>query len=767
MFLCLAQPSQPPLNPLSLNVPRQIRLAADHPTPCQVSAQAGEYIRVVIQPAGMPLKVLLFPPSATEGITFLNESGDQKLLPISYVLTTTGEVNFEVSLADRDASPQSFTVRLAERRPANPDDQKRIEAQRMFQAGKALQIAGQKQDLEQALARFEAALPLWRAIGDKSEESHTLDTMSDVYIALGDNPKAVDALTRALTLARAAGDSALEADILTNLGVAVSFREPRKALDDLESGLKMSRAAGDRNLEAVALSDIGSVYMLMGDPRKALDYAVGALAIKRESGDRQGEMLVLANLGTVYYALGDSHKALDTFREVLPIRRERHDLRGEGAALYYIGTSLLHLGDLDQALDSLRQALPIIRQAGDRRSEGRALANLGSLYLQIGQPQEALKTFEQDLPVTRALKDRVQEEIILTAMAHAYLQLGDPERALEYDRQALSIQRQVSDKGREGLALADLGGVYAFIGDDQKAQETYQQALPLLRGASDQGGEADTLNRLGDLLEKRGNARAARPYYEQALALAASIDDRHRRAVIQVGLGAALRDLGEKPKARESLADALAQLSAMGDRLEQSIALYQMARLESGAANWDEAGRHLDQALDTDEQIRAAVIGSELRSAYFTTVLDQYDLRVRVWMELHKLHPGSGHNVRAFETAERGRARTLLDLLGESHIGIRQGVDPALLREERLLSARLHAKTARQIELLTKSDRAGAAVVEQEIRPLTIQYREIESKILAASPRYAAFTTPEPLRLQQLQKELSVAPVLLLRVLTR
>ena len=101
------------------------------------------------------------------------------------------------------------------------------------------------------------------------EESHTLDTISDVYIALGDNPKAVDSLTRALSLARAAGDSALEADILTNLGLAVSFREPKKALEYLESGLKMSRSAADRNLEAVALSDIGSVYMLMGEPRKA------------------------------------------------------------------------------------------------------------------------------------------------------------------------------------------------------------------------------------------------------------------------------------------------------------------------------------------------------------------------------------------------------------------------------------------------------------------------------------------------------------------
>jgi CHAT domain-containing protein/tetratricopeptide (TPR) repeat protein len=743
-FLCLACSfAQTPPPPLSLNVPIQILLDPTHPVSCQVLTQASEYLRVVVQPAGIPLKLRLLSPSGSEIMTFLNESGDQKPLTVSYIASGEGAMALEFTLTDRDARAQTLSVRLVDRRPATSEDPKRIEAQGEFQAGKALQIAAQKQDLEHALARFEAALPLWRSLGDKVEESHTLGAMSDVYIALGDNPKAVDSLTRALSLARAAGDSALEADILTSLGVAVSFREPKKALEYLESGVKMSRFAADRNLEAVALSDIGSVYMLMGDPRRALDYAVDALAIKRTVGDRQGELSVLANLGTVYFALGDSHKALDTFREVLPIRRERHDRRGEGAALYYIGTSLLRLGDLDQALESFQEALPVIRQAGDRRSEGRVLTNLGRLYLQIGQPQEALTIFEQ-------------------ATAHAYLQLGDAERALEYDRQALNIQREVSDKHGEGLALADLGGVYAFIGDEQKAQETYRQALPLLRGSSDQGGEADTLNRLGDLLQKDGNAQAARPFYERALELATAIDDRHRRAIIEARLGATLLILGEKQQARESLSDALMQLASMGDRLEQSIALYQMARLECDGKNWDEAGKYLDQALETDEQIRASVIGSELRSAYFGTVLDQYDLRVRVLMELHRQHPQAGYSVRAFETAERGRARTLLDLLGESHAGIRQGVDPALLRDERILAARLHSKTTRQIELLTKSDRAGAAVVEQEIRPMTVRYREMEARILAASPRYAAFTEPEPLKLEQLQKDLLGSPVLLL-----
>ena len=111
-----AQP-QPASPILALNVPLQIRLDANHPVSCQVLANAGEYVRVVVQPAGIPLKLRLRSPSGSEVMTFLNESGDQKLLPVSYIATDTGAVTLEFSPNDRDLPSQTFTVRLADRRP--------------------------------------------------------------------------------------------------------------------------------------------------------------------------------------------------------------------------------------------------------------------------------------------------------------------------------------------------------------------------------------------------------------------------------------------------------------------------------------------------------------------------------------------------------------------------------------------------------------------------------------------------------------------------
>jgi tetratricopeptide (TPR) repeat protein len=262
---------------------------------------------------------------------------------------------------------------------------------------------------------------------------------------------------------------------------------------------------------------------------------------------------------------------------------------------------------------------------------------------------------------------------------------------------------------------------------------------------------------------KDGDAKDALPYFEQAVQLLTAINDRRQRAATELNIGAAYRLLGDKQKAKDSLVEASAQLTAIGDRFEQSRAMYLLALLESDDHDWDRAKQHLEEALRIDEQIRAAVIGGELRATWLTTVLDQYEALEDALMHLHQLHPGRGYDKQAFETAERARARTLLDLLSAARAGLRQDVDPALIDRERILSARLQAKMERQIQLLVAGGDSGAAdAVGAEIRQATTEYQQLEAKILASSPRYANFAEQDPLKLPRLQHEYLDAGTLLL-----
>jgi CHAT domain-containing protein/Tfp pilus assembly protein PilF len=741
--------------------PLRADLGSSQVTSFEIVANAGEYFRALIGPNGAQMKIRLSAPSGAPVANLENAAGEQRPLPISVIAQEKGAYRLEFTLADPEAPARNFECILVEVREAKPADETRITAERAFAEGQRLQAQGSKESLNQAIAKFEAALPQWHAIGDLAAEGHTLDTMGDAYWSLGQGSKANDCYKKALPLAKSAGDQAGEASALSNLGVAASLREPKKALEFFEESLRLSRAVPDRNLEATTLNNVGSVYILMGDPRKAQDYALQARELKREVGDRQGEMTALSNLAAVYAAQGETHQAVEALSETLPLRRKLHDQRGEANTLLNMATAEVQLGELDKALESFRESLPLSRAVGDRRGEARTLANLGALYMAFGTPQEALTTLQEVAPISRDLKDRHLEESVLTNIARSYLQLGEAQPALDYSTQALAIQKQISDQRGEGHAMGTIGRVYAFMGESQKALELYQKALPLLDSSKDRAGEADILHSTSELYVKSGDLKAALAVSEKALGLCREIDDKRRLAVSLVNIGSVYLALGEKEKASESLNQALEQLTALGDRLQESRALYYLARVENNSGKWEHAREYLDRALEIDEQIRAAVIGPELRSSFFSTVLDQYELRVDILMHLHQLHPKQGYDVQAFETSERARARSLLDLLSEAKVGLRQGIDPALLGRERMLTAQLHAKTERQIQLLAKQD-PRAAAVEQEIRVLTTQYQEAEAKILAASPRYAAFAQPQPLTLAELRRNYLDAGTLLL-----
>jgi hypothetical protein len=87
---------------------------------------------------------------------------------------------------------------------------------------------------------------------------------------------------------------------------------------------------------------------------------------------------------------------------------------------------------------------------------------------------------------------------------------------------------------------------------------------------------------------------------------------------------------------------------------------------------------------------------------------------------MRRREPDQASLAAAFETNERARARSFLELLAESGRDLRQGVDPALLERDRDLEKRLSAAAERQMRV---SSGAGSSdqpeAVSAEINDLT------------------------------------------------
>jgi CHAT domain-containing protein len=116
----------------------------------------------------------------------------------------------------------------------------------------------------------------------------------------------------------------------------------------------------------------------------------------------------------------------------------------------------------------------------------------------------------------------------------------------------------------------------------------------------------------------------------------------------------------------------------------------------------------------------------------------------------------------ALEASERARARSLVDMLRESGIAIREGVDRDLLDREESLRQRINViESSRVRALAAKPDPQHLASIEKDLEGLFLEYQQVQSDIRARSPHYAALSQAETFGIDEIQKALDPDTVLL------
>jgi CHAT domain-containing protein/predicted negative regulator of RcsB-dependent stress response len=391
------------------------------------------------------------------------------------------------------------------------------------------------------------------------------------------------------------------------------------------------------------------------------------------------------------------------------------------------------------------------------------LSNIGMAYRLLGETQKALEKYDEALPLSRAVGDRRQEANILNNIGALYRHLGETQKALEKYNEALQISRAVGDRVGEATTLNNIGAVYQALGETQKALEKLNEALPLRRAVGDRLGEAYTLTNIGEVYRSLGETQKALEKYNEALPLSRAVGDRVGEAYTLTNIGEVYRSLGETQRALEKYNEALPLRRAVGDRSGEAATLLGIARVEQTRDALMQAQQTIEQVIGIVESLRAGIRARDLRASYFASRRDYYETYIDILMERHRQNHTAGFDATAFAVSERARARSLLELLTESHVDVREGVDSSLVEREHSLQQLLNAKAAAQIALLNRRhtpEQAEAAA--KEIASITAEYEELRERIRARSPRYAALTQPQPLGLAEIQRQVLDPDTLLL-----
>lgn len=682
----------------------------------------GQYVRVAVEKADLQLSATRLSADMRQ----LSEHVGRRFGPLrfSFVAEEDGDEYLRLESLEKDSDARRYELRV-EVRAATAKDAGAAAASRAYSEAEALRAKWDQASLRAALVKYSEALEAWAGAGDGREQAQTLRDIGECHFILSEYRAALDAYTKALALSRSAGDGGAELDALNDAGyVRINLGEKQAALRDFERVLSSAddRGAESRRRKAQALNNEGEAYYSLSEFRKALGYFERSLAVWAEVGDRGGEALAHLNLGYAHTDLGDLQNASDHYQRSLTLWRAIGDPRGEALSLTAIGGLNTFLGEKQSALDYHQQAVQAFRALGNAQGEASSLNGIGLVYEYSNQPRAALDSYQGALQLYERIGNRDFAALSRYYVGRVYQSLGDSARAREDYLQSMRLSREVNDPQIEAHAVRGVGAVYESQGEREKALAQYAGALKLYERIGDRRWQARTLNSIGYVHDAAGDRRRALSYYGRALQLSRAVEDRR----------------------------------------EEVSALYNIAHAERDLGDVDAAVSSVSEAIALIESLRLKVAGEQLRTSYFASVHQHYELYIDLLMQQHKRRPDGGFAAAAFQASERARARSLLERLAQQKVASGSGPGRDLLGRERAVWQQLDFKLESQTKLLNRphtEDEAAAGAAE--IRALTAAYQQVLDQIKRESPLYASMTQTQSLRAEAIQSQVAGNAVLL------
>lgn len=495
----------------------------------QVSLTSGQFLRVIVDPRGMAMKLKISAPDGREITEVTNPISRRSAEGLAVIAQTNGNYRLDVSFPrlPADASSRLYLVRIDELRPAREKDVERINAERSFVEGRRLQARGEAEAFKEARKKYSEALNVFRELGDRSREAATLQYLGNVAHNLGDPRLAIRHYSEALSLWRNLKDTLGQAQTLNGMGWShYGLGELQQSLEYYDQAIPLWRVVGDPRGEAQAISAAGAVREALGDRQIALANYLQALPLVREAGDRALEAYTLNNMSWLYFRLDETQKALDHANQALPIWREVKNMAGEATAYHNIASVYDVLNQNSKALEYYDRSLRLWQAYGNGYGEAQALNNIGIIYYDEQQYEKALEYYERALQFWQKLGNRLEQAETLSNIGLIYQLTGDSKKALENHQRALVLAREVGNRTNEASVLHHLGFSYFKLGDDLKALEAFNSELSIRRSIGHRTGEARALIGLANVERRRGNLMEALAQMELALQLVETVRTR-------------------------------------------------------------------------------------------------------------------------------------------------------------------------------------------------------------------------------------------------
>lgn len=546
------------------------------------------------------------------------------------------------------------------------------------------------------------------------------------------------------------------------------------------------------------------------DPRDAALYEQGLHQIRRRKlnegladwrrlarriPDAQGDPVrcwLLLRIGEIRGEVGNWQLAHDAFREA------GDSARSDRTRVFLWearGKSLEYQGDFRAARESYQEGLTFRRAAEhDELGVARSLHQIASQDWNLGSLKAAKAGFDQALALrTRLAPGSFLEADSLHSQAYIALDRSDLESAEYFLKRAVAIQDRLAPNSFwMAFKLSALGDVYALRGDLEVATHHFERALEIHQRLVPNGESvATTLVRLGRLKLDQGRWKEGRDLFERALAILRRVFPRHPMIAAVLGnLGDEALATGDLDRAETSYRSAIDLLSEVApDRPWIGQSWNGLAEVESRRGNWKGSILSHERALaiyrragtGTDGEARAlAGLGRiawragdlQAASSRFRSAIQALEaqvgrlggsedvksdfraLRRSIYFEAVAVELELGRIEQAFNIQESARAQGFLNLLADRDLSVSDGIPPELEEERRRVGRQFRQALASLGTLPIPRQQDSVEKAWREIPLLREQLDSISQQIRKLSPRRTALHFPQPLRSDEIAREL-------------
>jgi CHAT domain-containing protein/Tfp pilus assembly protein PilF len=431
-----------------------------------------------------------------------------------------------------------------------------------------------------------------------------------------------------------------------------------------------------KELVADSIYAVGTKLRLAKQNDKAIAELNKALSIYSEIGDERGEAEALGSLGAVYFEL-EYEKCNFFYTEALAKREKVDDKQLIGNTLNSFGSvNTRFLKDYPRAIKWYDRAEALRTEIGDAAGLRTTYAfKAGTLKLyaeqlnKVSKYPEALAEAEKSFTLFQKLDNIAMSGEVLSLLGFIYSRLGENAEAITKLNAALKLYREVNDSIGMAGVYNHYGIVLQQAGRPEKALEYYNDALSIYMRNNKSSETLPIINNIGIIYFDLKQYSTAEDYHKKGLKQSIEQKSGELQAHFLVNLGNDQLMLGKTGEAKSSYDSAI--------RIARSLNSPELIwKVYAGMAETYEARGDYEKAIELDDSllvildgIRNTLGGEDFKSSFLAKERYVFEDIVNMLRDLHIKFPGKGYDMQAFEYAERGKSRSLLDLLGESPTG--------------------------------------------------------------------------------------------------